>query len=163
MIRLTEKKEVNLLKWIAYQIGQDNMNNIEVKDKEVFIPSDLRDSLNIRENYDIEFKFVKEGMIIKFHERKDKLKDMIGIVKANEPTNAIELKKKGQKGEYQLVFHRQTFILGLTVENDQWHNEALKLFPKVETSIRWISNIILTETLNGLVDIMDGKEIENMY
>ena len=76
------------------------MNNIKVKDKEVFIPSNLRDSLNIHENYDIEFKFIKERMIIKFNERKDKLKDMIGIIKANKPTNAIELKKKGQNGEY---------------------------------------------------------------
>jgi len=62
-----------------------------------------------------------------------------------------------------LFFIDTTFILGLTVENDQWHNKALKLFPKVEKSERWISNIILTETLNGLVDIMDGKEMENMY
>jgi len=76
------------------------MANIEVKDKEVFIPTDLRDTLNIHENYDIEFKFIEDGMIIKFHQRKDKFKDMIGIVKANEPTNAIELKRKGQRGEY---------------------------------------------------------------
>jgi len=62
-----------------------------------------------------------------------------------------------------LLFIDTTFILGLTVENDQWHDDALKLFPKVEKSKRYISNIILTETLNGLVGIMDGKEIENMY
>lgn len=62
-----------------------------------------------------------------------------------------------------MFFIDTTFILGLTVENDQWHENALKLFPKVEKSKRWISNIILTETLNGLVDIMNGKEIENMY
>lgn len=78
----------------------DNMNDIEIKDKEVFIPAALRDNLNIHENYDIEFKFIEEGMIIKFHKKKDSFKDMIGIVKAKKPTNAIELKKKGQRGEY---------------------------------------------------------------
>jgi len=76
------------------------MSNIEIKNKEVFIPADLRDNLNIHENDDIEFEFIEDGMIIKFHERKDSFKDMIGIAKAKKPTNAIELKKKGQRGEY---------------------------------------------------------------
>ncbi|GAA5818642.1 MAG: conserved hypothetical protein [Methanobrevibacter sp. CfCl-M3] len=30
----------------------------------------------------------------------NEFRDMIGIVKAKEPTNAVELKKKGQRGEY---------------------------------------------------------------
>lgn len=76
------------------------MSNIQVKNKEVFIPADLRDNLNIKENDDIEFKFIEDGMIIKFHRKKDNFKDMIGIAKAKEPTNAVELKRKGQKGEY---------------------------------------------------------------
>ncbi|GAA5818641.1 MAG: type II toxin-antitoxin system VapC family toxin [Methanobrevibacter sp. CfCl-M3] len=62
-----------------------------------------------------------------------------------------------------MIFVDTTFILGLAIDNDQWHDNAIKLISKVEKSKRWISNIILTETLNGLTGIMDGKEIENMY
>lgn len=62
-----------------------------------------------------------------------------------------------------MLFIDTSFIIGLTVNNDQWHDEALNLFPKVEKSKRYISNVIILETLNGLVDIMDGKEIEKMY
>jgi predicted nucleic acid-binding protein len=62
-----------------------------------------------------------------------------------------------------LLFIDTSFILGLSVNNDQWYDDALNLFPKVEKSKRYISNVIILETLNGLVGIMDGKEIEKMY
>ncbi|MDR3063016.1 MAG: AbrB/MazE/SpoVT family DNA-binding domain-containing protein [Methanobrevibacter sp.] len=76
------------------------MRDIELKNKEVFIPAELGDDLNISENDDIDFKVIKDGIIIKFHEKKDSLRDMIGIVEAPEPTNAVDLKRKGQRGEY---------------------------------------------------------------
>ncbi|MDR0911438.1 MAG: AbrB/MazE/SpoVT family DNA-binding domain-containing protein [Methanobrevibacter sp.] len=76
------------------------MTDIKVKNKEVFIPADLRDDLNIHENDDIEFKFIEEGMIIKFSEKKDTFDSIIGLVETDEPTNAVELKRKGQLGEY---------------------------------------------------------------
>lgn len=75
----------------------------------------------------------------------------------------LNWKEKDKRENINLLFIDTTFILGLTIKNDQWHEDALKLVPKVEKSKRYISNIILTETLNGLVNIMDGKEIENMY
>jgi len=62
-----------------------------------------------------------------------------------------------------LFFIDTTFILGLILKKDQWHNNSLELSTKVKKSDRCISNIILLETLNGLVGIMNGKEIENMY
>ncbi|WP_082398002.1 AbrB/MazE/SpoVT family DNA-binding domain-containing protein [Methanobrevibacter arboriphilus] len=46
------------------------MSDIELKNKEVFIPAKLRDDLNINENDDIDFKVIKDGIIIKFHEKK---------------------------------------------------------------------------------------------
>ncbi|KZX12771.1 AbrB/MazE/SpoVT family DNA-binding domain-containing protein [Methanobrevibacter curvatus] len=76
------------------------MRDIELKNKEVFIPAELGDDLNISENDDIGFKVIKDGIIIKFHEKRDSLRDMIGIVEALEPTNAVDLKRKGQRGEY---------------------------------------------------------------
>ncbi|WP_281190534.1 hypothetical protein [Methanobrevibacter curvatus] len=37
-----------------------------------------------------------------------------------------------------MLFIDTSFILGLTVNNDQWHDDALSLFPKVEKSKRYI-------------------------
>lgn len=62
-----------------------------------------------------------------------------------------------------MFFIDTTFILGLILKKDQWHDDSVKLSTKVKKSDRCISNIILLETLNGLAGIMNGKEIKNMY
>ena len=62
-----------------------------------------------------------------------------------------------------MFFIDTTFILGLILKKDQWHDDSLKLATKVKKSNRCISNMILLETLNGLAGIVNGKEIENMY
>ena len=62
-----------------------------------------------------------------------------------------------------MFFIDTTFLLGINYEKDHWHKNAQKLIPKIENQIVWISNIILIETLNGLSDYMNGKQLENMY
>ncbi|MDR2544846.1 MAG: hypothetical protein LBD03_04780 [Methanobrevibacter sp.] len=43
---------------------------------------------------------LKQNLGATLEKQNNEFRDMIGIVKAKEPTNAVELKKKGQKGEY---------------------------------------------------------------
>ena len=62
-----------------------------------------------------------------------------------------------------MFFIDTTFLLRISYEKDHWHDNAQKLIPKIKNQIVWISNIILIETLNGLSDFLNGKQLENMY
>jgi len=62
-----------------------------------------------------------------------------------------------------MLFIDTSFIVGLAINKDQWHKNSLKLAPKVENSEKYISNIILIESLNILTKFMNGKELEYMY
>jgi len=46
-----------------------------------------------------------------------------------------------------LIFIDPSYLLAIVNKKDQWHNNALKLVPKVENSERVISNILIAETL----------------
>jgi predicted nucleic acid-binding protein len=50
-----------------------------------------------------------------------------------------------------LIFLNSSFIIGLFVENDQWHDHALKLSRYVDTKDELvISNLVLSETITGI-------------
>jgi len=50
-----------------------------------------------------------------------------------------------------LIFLDSSFIIGLFVENDQWHDDALKLSRYIDTKDELvISNLILSETITGI-------------
>ena len=50
-----------------------------------------------------------------------------------------------------MIFLDSSFIIGLFVENDQWHGDALKLSRYVDTKDELvISNLILSETITGI-------------
>jgi len=50
-----------------------------------------------------------------------------------------------------LIFLDSSFIIGLFVENDQWHRDALKLSEYIDTKDKLvISNLILSETITAI-------------
>jgi len=50
-----------------------------------------------------------------------------------------------------LIFLDSSFIIGLFVENDQWHRDALKLSEYIDTKDELvISNLILSETITAI-------------
>ena len=50
-----------------------------------------------------------------------------------------------------MIFLDSSFIIGLFVENDQWHDDALKLSRYIDTKDELvISNLVLSETLTGI-------------
>ncbi len=50
-----------------------------------------------------------------------------------------------------MIFLDSSFIIGLFVENDQWHDDALKLSRYVDTKDELvISNLVLSETITGI-------------
>lgn len=50
-----------------------------------------------------------------------------------------------------MIFLDSSFIIGLFVENDQWHDDALKLSIYIDTKDELvISNLVLSETITGI-------------
>ncbi|MDR0911439.1 MAG: PIN domain-containing protein [Methanobrevibacter sp.] len=62
-----------------------------------------------------------------------------------------------------MIFVDSTFLIGLVNKKDQWHKDSKRLAPMVKKSERWISNIVMIETLNGLSKLLDGKQVEIVY
>ena len=48
------------------------MNGIKIKDKEIFIPKNDLNKLNINKNTEVLLNFEKEGVVIRFKEKKRK-------------------------------------------------------------------------------------------
>lgn len=62
-----------------------------------------------------------------------------------------------------MIFIDTSYLLAILNNKDQWHEQALKLAPKVEKTGKIISNIVITEILNGLTGLVNGKEIKRLY
>jgi AbrB family looped-hinge helix DNA binding protein len=63
------------------------------------IPKEIRKKLELKENQVIEWNINEKGNVeLKFRE-KHSFKDMAGIFKTKQKTDAVEIKKKVQKGE----------------------------------------------------------------
>lgn len=75
------------------------MNDIRIKNKEIFIPKQDLNKLNIDKNMEISLNFKKEGVIIRFEEKKESLANLAGMVKLKEKTNSVKLKRMAEKGE----------------------------------------------------------------
>ena len=62
-----------------------------------------------------------------------------------------------------MIFIDTSYLLAIVNDKDQWHNKAINLTPKIKKSEKIISNIIITETLNGLTGLFNGKQIRQFY
>ena len=63
-----------------------------------------------------------------------------------------------------MIFLDSSFIIGLFVENDQWHRDALKLSEYIDTKDKLvISNLILSETITAVNKKIGVKSSEIAY
>ncbi len=62
-----------------------------------------------------------------------------------------------------MIFIDTSYLIAVVNNKDQWYNKAINLSPRIEKSEKIISNIIITETLNGLTGLFDGKQIRKLY
>jgi len=63
-----------------------------------------------------------------------------------------------------LIFLDSSFIIGLFVENDQWHDDALKLSNYIDTKDELvISNLILSETITTINKKIGVESSEIVY
>jgi bifunctional DNA-binding transcriptional regulator/antitoxin component of YhaV-PrlF toxin-antitoxin module len=63
------------------------------------IPLEIRKKLNITHNHVLEWTTTKEGEAKITFKKKKSINDIIGIAHSKEPTNAVEMKKKIQRGD----------------------------------------------------------------
>jgi len=63
------------------------------------IPKEIRKKLELKENQIIEWDINKNGNVELTFREKHSFKDMAGIFKTKEKTDAVEIKKKVKKGE----------------------------------------------------------------
>jgi len=75
------------------------MNDIRIKNKEIFIPNHDLSKLNINKNMEIVLSFKKEGALIRFEEKKESLGNLAGMIKLEEKTNSVKLKRMAERGE----------------------------------------------------------------
>lgn len=60
-----------------------------------------------------------------------------------------------------MIFVDSSFFIALILENDQWHDKALKLIPKLEKSQKIVSGLIISETVT-IVGSRDGGKAGKM-
>lgn len=61
------------------------------------------------------------------------------------------------------IFLGTTFIVGLFVENDTWHENAEKLYYKYEKEEMYISKLVIAEAITLLKLHLGAKEIREIY
>jgi hypothetical protein len=56
-----------------------------------------------------------------------------------------------------LIFIDSSFFVALILENDQWHDKALKLIPEIEKSQKMVSGLIISEAVTIVGSRAGGK------
>jgi hypothetical protein len=62
-----------------------------------------------------------------------------------------------------LIFIDSSFFIALILENDQWHDKALKLLPKMEKSQKMVSDLIIVEAVTIVGSRAGGKAGKMIY
>ena len=62
-----------------------------------------------------------------------------------------------------MIFIDSSFFIALILENDQWHDKALKLLPKMEKSQKMVSNLIIVEAVTIVGSRAKGKAGKMIY
>ncbi|MDD3754812.1 MAG: type II toxin-antitoxin system VapC family toxin [Methanobacterium sp.] len=62
-----------------------------------------------------------------------------------------------------MIFIDSTFFIALVLEDDQWHQQALKLIPKLDEADKLISEFILSETITMVGSRSGGKAGKQVY
>jgi predicted nucleic acid-binding protein len=62
-----------------------------------------------------------------------------------------------------LIFIDSSFFVALILENDQWHDKALKLIPEIEKSQKMVSGLIISEAVTIVGSRAGGKAGKMIY
>ncbi len=62
-----------------------------------------------------------------------------------------------------MIFVDSSFFIALVLENDQWHDKALELIPKLEKSQKMVSGLIISETVTIIGSRAGGKAGKMIY
>jgi len=62
-----------------------------------------------------------------------------------------------------LIFVDSSFFIALILENDQWHDKALKLIPELEKSKKIVSGLIISEAVTIVGSRAGGKAGKMIY
>lgn len=62
-----------------------------------------------------------------------------------------------------MIFIDSSFFIALILENDQWHDKALKLLPKMEKSQKMVSDLIIVEAVTIVGSRAGGKAGKMIY
>ncbi len=62
-----------------------------------------------------------------------------------------------------MIFIDSSFFIALILENDQWHEKALKLLPKMEKSEKMVSDLIIVEAVTIVGSRAGGKAGKMIY
>ncbi|MDR2623007.1 MAG: PIN domain-containing protein [Methanobrevibacter sp.] len=62
-----------------------------------------------------------------------------------------------------MIFLDASFLIAIFVENDQWHKFALKVLPKISKKKKFISKLVIAETVTNLTHELDTKSIREIY
>ncbi|KZX11484.1 type II toxin-antitoxin system VapC family toxin [Methanobrevibacter filiformis] len=62
-----------------------------------------------------------------------------------------------------MIFLDASFLIAIFVENDQWHQDAVKLLPKISKKKKFISKLVIAETITNLTHNLRAKEIREIY
>ncbi|MBU4535234.1 MAG: PIN domain-containing protein [Euryarchaeota archaeon] len=62
-----------------------------------------------------------------------------------------------------MIYVDSSFFIALALKNDQWHEKALKLIPKIENSEKMVSNLIISESVTLVGSLGGGKNGKMIY
>ena len=62
-----------------------------------------------------------------------------------------------------MIFLDTTFVVGLFVSNDDWHESAVKVYNEIRNEKLVISNLVIAETVNILKNKLETKDILEIY
>ena len=62
-----------------------------------------------------------------------------------------------------MIFLDTTFVVGLFVSNDDWHESAVKVYNEIKNEELVISNLVIAETVTILKNKLKTKDILEIY
>ncbi len=62
-----------------------------------------------------------------------------------------------------MYFLDTTFIVGLLVSTDQWHDPAVEIYNKIKKEELFISKLVIAETITILKNKLNTKDIREIY
>ena len=62
-----------------------------------------------------------------------------------------------------MIFLDTTFVVGLFVSNDDWHESAVKVYNEIRNEKLVISNLVIAETVTILKNKLETKDILEIY